>query len=322
MSVGHVLVLTNSSDVTSDYLCSRFEQEKVRFCRFDTDKDCSTAAFVYQSGSATLKWSTSSVTTEQIGAVVLRRPKPVQIHRNGDEYSAGHTAGEWSEAIEGFLAHIEERFWINHPARNSRASHKIEQLTRAERCGLHIPRTLVTNSIDEAEKFVLSEKNGVVVKPLASGFIERASPEHDTVIYTREFKKEHRQYLKEIRFCPVLFQEMIPKVIDVRVTMLDGIIVATGIRASESDGTQRLDIRRDNMSDAEYLVLEPPCCVSAAMRLLIQSYGLRFAALDFGVTKSGQWVFFEVNPNGQWAWLDLYGKTDIASIFISRLKEG
>jgi glutathione synthase/RimK-type ligase-like ATP-grasp enzyme len=322
MSVGHVLVLTNSSDATSDYLCSRFEQEKVRFCRFNTDQDCCTTTFVYHSGSARLTWSRSSVPADQVRAVVFRRPKPVQIRRNRGEYCADHAAGEWSEAIEGFLAHIEEKSWINHPARNSRASHKIEQLTRAERCGLHIPRTLVTNSIDKAEKFIDSETNGVIVKPLASGFIERANPEQDTVIYTREFKKAHRRYLKEIRFCPVLFQEMVPKIMDVRVTMLDGIIVATGIRATENDGTQRLDIRRNNMSDAEYVTVEPPRGVSAAMKRLIRSYGLRFAALDFGVTRSGAWVFFEVNPNGQWAWLDLYAKTNIASVFISRLKEG
>ncbi len=31
--------------------------------------------------------------------------------------------------------------------------------------------------------------------------------------------------------------------------------------------------------------------------------GLFFGALDFAVTPGGRWVFFEVNPNGQWHWL-------------------
>ncbi|MGD0572910.1 MAG: hypothetical protein ABSB11_07790 [Sedimentisphaerales bacterium] len=320
MSAEHILVLTNSLDVTSDYLCSRFKQEGICFSRFNTDKDCRIATFLYKSGSLNLKWSKNILKPEQITTVVLRRPKPVEIHKNGNVYSERHTAGEWSEVLEGFLAHIDERNWINHPARNSGSSHKIEQLSRSKRHGLNIPRTLVTNNAREAEKFVSSKKNGVIVKPLSSGFIERASPEEDTIIYTQQFKRNHYQFLKEIKYCPVLFQEMIPKVIDVRVTILDGIIVATGIRAIENDGSQRLDIRRNNMSDVEYFPLKLPHDVSTSVRSLIKSYGLRFAALDFGVTKSGEWFFFEINPNGQWAWLDLYGKADIASVFIKQLK--
>lgn len=31
---------------------------------------------------------------------------------------------------------------------------------------------------------------------------------------------------------------------------------------------------------------------------------LSFGALDFLVTSSGDWVFLEINPNGQWAWIE------------------
>ena len=30
----------------------------------------------------------------------------------------------------------------------------------------------------------------------------------------------------------------------------------------------------------------------------------------------GNWYFFEINPNGQWAWLDSDGGTNIAGSFI------
>jgi D-alanine-D-alanine ligase-like ATP-grasp enzyme len=32
--------------------------------------------------------------------------------------------------------------------------------------------------------------------------------------------------------------------------------------------------------------------------------GLTFGALDFVMTADGDLVFLEVNPNGQWLWLD------------------
>ena len=132
---------------------------------------------------------------------------------------------------------------------------------------------------------------------------------------------ENREHLKKIQHCPILFQELIPKVLDVRVTMIDGVIIATGMKASDNDGSQRLDIRRNNMSDVEYSSLVMPEKVSAALSSFVQSYGLRFAAIDFGITDAGEWIFFELNPNGQWAWLDLFGATDIGSVFVKQLKK-
>lgn len=38
--------------------------------------------------------------------------------------------------------------------------------------------------------------------------------------------------------------------------------------------------------------------------------GLLYAAFDFAVTPSGDWIFFECNPSGQWQWLE--GETGAA----------
>lgn len=320
MSSAHVLMVTNSNDVTADYLCSRLERNGIQFSRLNTDTDCRTAMFHYWAGDSRLEWRNNICMPEGISSVVFRRPVPLQITKNGDPYSERHTAGEWAEALEGFLAHIEERRWVNYPARNWGASHKVEQLSRARKHGLCIPRTLVTNKPSEAEEFLLQEAAGLVVKPLASGFIERSYPEEDTIIYTSKFTKEHQGLLQRIVSCPVLFQEMILKVVDVRVTILDGSIVSTGIRTPEKNGNQRLDVRRDEMSGAKYFSIEMPPDLVAKVQALILSYGLRFATLDFGVTELGEWYFFEINPNGQWAWLDLCGATDIASLFVEHLK--
>ena len=37
---------------------------------------------------------------------------------------------------------------------------------------------------------------------------------------------------------------------------------------------------------------------------LLDSFALRFAALDFVVDPDGRWWFLECNPNGQWAWIE------------------
>jgi hypothetical protein len=45
--------------------------------------------------------------------------------------------------------------------------------------------------------------------------------------------------------------------------------------------------------------------VEAALRRLMDSFELNFASLDMIVTPEGEFVFLELNPNGQWLWLEL-----------------
>jgi hypothetical protein len=45
--------------------------------------------------------------------------------------------------------------------------------------------------------------------------------------------------------------------------------------------------------------------VQASIRRLMDSFGLNFASLDMIVTPEGDFVFLELNPNGQWLWLEL-----------------
>jgi hypothetical protein len=73
---------------------------------------------------------------------------------------------------------------------------------------------------------------------------------------------------------------------------------------------------RDNMSGVEYSPEALPAEVKNALHALARSYGLRFAAVDMMVASTG-WYFLEVNPNGQWAWLDLVGGASIYELFLN-----
>ncbi|MCP3065815.1 hypothetical protein LXT21_44315 [Myxococcus sp. K38C18041901] len=242
----------------------------------------------------------------------MRRPKRIAIPLDvGDEAGRRHSANEWAEALEGFFARIEEGRWINHPTRTTQASRKLTQLDLAKRIGLVIPSTLLTQDETEARQF-LAEFGRVVVKPLSGGYLERASPEEDTQVYTSRIEKEHGQHLGLVSRCPTLFQAEVEKEFDSRVCVVDGRLVAVGMRRRGQDGKQLLDIRRNNMEGVEYFPLEVPADVAAKLRTLVGSLGLRFAAVDFAVDVHGEWVFFEVNASGQWAWLDLAGVADVA----------
>ncbi len=70
------------------------------------------------------------------------------------------------------------------------------------------------------------------------------------------------------------------------------------------------------MQDVKYVQVEPPPDVESALIALVRSYSLRFAAVDMAVADDGRWIFFEINPNGQWAWLDISGGFDMARLFV------
>jgi glutathione synthase/RimK-type ligase-like ATP-grasp enzyme len=247
--------------------------------------------------------------------VWYRRPERLKDDRFDDSAEGLYTLAEWTEAIEGFFAHIPERLWVNHPARNAAASHKIEQLTVAKSLGFAIPDTLMTQNRKSLLKFYgLHQK--IIAKPMASGCIERGPGQPNSLIYTNQIRPEDLEDLADLALCPTLFQQFIEKSADVRISVVDHHVHAVALNAVDDTGRQRCDIRRNNMADVRYERIEVPVAITAAIRKLMAHYQLRFGAIDMAVSTSGEWYFLEINPNGQWAWLDLAGSCNIAASFI------
>lgn len=320
MSDSVVLVLSNSADATADYLCQRLTEGNIVHYRFDTDAAIETARLTFTDADLNLAWNGHAIRPNDIQCVIYRRPKPIVPLIAGDAFQRKHAADEWAEAIEGFLAHIPPTKWINYPPRNFIASHKVEQLTSARACGLAVPEWVVTNDPAEAAQFLRKHGHELVAKPLASGYIEREEPSRDTLIYTHSINQSHEPLFDRLPGCPVLFQTKVNKAEDIRMIVLDSHIAAISLKATSPDGSQRLDIRRDNMQDVRYKPVSVPPHIANGVRALMRGYGLRFAAIDFAIDSDGRWIFFEVNPNGQWAWLDLVGACDMGGAFVETLR--
>ncbi|MGH3591472.1 MAG: ATP-grasp ribosomal peptide maturase, partial [Pseudonocardiaceae bacterium] len=81
----------------------------------------------------------------------------------------------------GVLASL-DTLWVNHPNRASDAIYKPLQLTTAARCGLAVPRTLVTNDASAVRHFHNESGPGLICKVFGSNAIT----EHGTtqVAYT------------------------------------------------------------------------------------------------------------------------------------------
>lgn len=316
-----LFILTNSQDATASFLISILEKSNIPFERLDTDQFLSTIAISYSTGKPSIRINGRWYNAEDVDHIWYRRPEKLKDARFNDSPESQYTLAEWTEFIECFFAHVPLAKWINHPSCNTIASRKLEQLTTAVKLGFSVPDTLATQEPDELRNFFKLHHGQVIVKPLSTGYIERAGEENDSLIYTNRVSEHHLDNLADLANCPTLFQQFIQKQFDVRITVMDSDIHAVALRASDDHGKQRCDIRRNNMLDVAYEVISLPEVIKDKIEGLMAHYSLRFAAIDMAVSKDGEWYFFEVNPNGQWAWLDMSAGTHISASFVKAFSE-
>jgi hypothetical protein len=315
-----VLVLTNSSDATADFLLGKLAQSSIAHVRLDTDAFVETARLTATESDAKLYFGGECFSPESFSHIWLRRPLGLTPKIAGDPGASLHLEKEWAAALEGWLARIPRERWINHPLSNGAASCKVEQLWRAKRAGLEVPPSLVTQSREEAHKFFEANNGSVVVKAIHGGYIERTGPQTDTVIYTHAITPNEISLFPADKACPTLLQRRVEKKCDVRITIVDQALHAIALIAPDESGAQRLDIRREMMAGVTYTALSVPAAVETALRRYVASYQLRFAAIDMVLDEDDQWIFLELNPNGQWAWLDQCGASDIGTSFINSFR--
>lgn len=190
--------------------------------------------------------------------------------------------------------------WMNHPTAVWQAEYKPYQLSLASKLGLLIPRTIITNDPDEI-RTAFNEFGKMIVKPARTGHIVRNGTEFS--VFTSQVLTEHLGELESARLSPSIYQELIPKQFDIRVTIVGQRIFAAAID-SQSDPSATIDWRcTSNPQLPHYRVVLPEHVIGQLLRLM-DALGLVFGAIDLIQTTKGDYYFLEVNPSGQWLWMD------------------
>jgi glutathione synthase/RimK-type ligase-like ATP-grasp enzyme len=215
-----------------------------------------------------------------------------------DPAQAHWAAGEAREALNGLWRTLDAR-WVNPPLAEAAAVSKPEQLQRARLHGLAVPETLVTNDGAEAQEFASAGQT--ICKPMGRGAITVDGAER--LFFTRLLNDDDVAALATIGPEPYLLQRLIPKQYDLRVTIIGEELFAVRID-SQVDSESSVDWRRGDANELNHEAIDLPRDVAERCLALIKSYGLVFAAVDFAVDPEGRHVFFEINPSGQWAWLE------------------
>jgi glutathione synthase/RimK-type ligase-like ATP-grasp enzyme len=236
----------------------------------------------------------ADINLADVRAVWYRRPQPFGIAPYLTRPS--HRAFAYNEAHEAVagLWQTLDVFWMNHPTRDEVAARKAYQLKVAVASGLEIPRTLISNDPDEVRRY-LDERGSqeTIYKSFSATELEWRE--------TRLVGTDELTVLDQVRHAPVIFQEYVPAVVDLRVTVVGDDIFAAGIHSQ--DTRYRVDFRID-MNRASIEAHSLPGDVESCVRDLIRRLGLVYGAIDMRLTPDGRYVFLEVNPAGQWLFIE------------------
>lgn len=206
-----------------------------------------------------------------------------------------HMLREDAALGDAFFDTLADKHWLDNPV-DIRRARKQKQLDLASKVGLLVPDTLITNSREEARRF-LAEKGRIISKPL-SEIVRYVGDGYLYVSFTREVAEEMLACAPEFFFTS-LFQELIEKRADIRVYYLDGEVFPMAI-FSQADARTALDFR-DYIHDKpnRQVPCRLPGPVIESIRRLMSALGLVNGSIDLIHTKKGEHVFLEVNPVGQ-----------------------
>lgn len=321
-----VLIVSNSKDPHADIVEKKLRESGEDVFRFDTDKFAVGETFIALSDKEpnTLWQKGQSIALDSIKSVWYRRPEDLKIPLPQGSRELKFAKDELQALLDQLYYLAPKALWVSPVLALRKARQKYHQLQTAKSLGFMIPRTLMTNSPEKAKQFIESCTGRAIYKTLNMPAI--MTDEQDAgmlALPTSLLTKESMEHLSELPKTGGIFQEYVPKQYEIRVTVIGEEVSACRIDSQSAELEEdRVDWRRaiaiGTMKATSY---DLPKAVADKCLALTKSYGLTFGAIDLIRRPDGEYVFLEINPNGQWIWVEeLTGQPLIASMikFLSR----
>ncbi len=326
MTKNKVLIITHSKDNPSiDTVSEHIRTLGAVPIRFNTDlfpTEVQIASHQLNSGnhSVLITETGEVVKSSEIMAVWYRRFYPAKgLPIDMDIQLKQPSIEESKRTILGFLDSLQcfklDDYWdVKH------ASNKEYQLMLARKVGLDLPNTLTSNSPDAVRQFFTDNKSKIITKMQTAFSIWNEDIEQ--VVFTNKIKEEHLDKLEELNLCPMVFQEHIEKEVELRATVVGNQVFCASIDPEIMKGMETDWRKRGMYTLDKWQPYDLPKEEADKVVELAKALNLNYGAADIILTPDGSYKFLEINPCGEFYWMDVYQKLGICEAIARNLVSG
>ena len=297
-----ILILSHKTDYTSDIVVDKLNQRRIQYYRLNSDD--------FQNVNLVINFYQEI--KEEITSIWVRRFSLPQEIITSQE--SNWLYQEYRAFIFNYIVSKKVRI-MSDPYSIDKAENKSLQLSVAKDLGFNIPKTIITGNLEEIIKFRKYVNNSILIKPIYMNQINLENTEFQ--IFSNILKDSDLENYKNYTSFPSIFQEYIDKEYEIRVTVVGNKIFSAKVD-SQSNPITKVDWRREKMKFEKY---ELPAEIEHICFELLEKLNLSFGAIDLIKSKNGIYYFLEINPNGQWGWIQFDTDQPIAEAIIEWLEK-
>ena len=297
-----VLILTKRMDIESDLIGIQLLKDGVDYIKIneeDIPLDFGAEFRIGRKNNILLKLRNKEINTENI-KVVLFRYFDLKFLKILTGIRQLYIEQQWYQLFNCLQTSL-RCLWINNPNNTITAENRLYQLLVAQKIGFRIPDTSITNIPSSGIRFCNEHPKKAIAKVL----------HHHEIIY-KEFS--HRfptsaiaansiSNTNGIKYAPVILQERITSKEEIRITVVKSKVFPIRITAAKSK-SKYSDLHKieERFLNFEHFNIEKnikKLCIK-----LNKEMGLLLSSIDLMVDNKGQIYFLEINPIGDWNWLE------------------
>jgi len=287
-----ILIITHKDDYTADFVIDKLNRNFIPYYRFNCED-------ILKNDINLLIGNKQGLTINNLSAfdsVWYRRTKLPELNdfNSGERLYLLH---EVDTLMNNLFAVIKGK-WLSNPIAVAAAENKFVQLNFAKEVGFNVPNTLVTTNKKELISFYDANKK-TIIKPVGMGRVDYRD-NSSKLIFSNILDPKKINEIDSFEIAPAIYQEYIEKEYEIRVTVIGEDIFAASVN-SQSKVESSIDWRRFKMKFEKYLL---PKEIEEKCFLLLDKLNISFGAFDLIKSTNGQYYFLEVNPNGQWVWIE------------------
>jgi hypothetical protein len=265
---------------------------------------CGESSFLLtrHSGERIVDRAADEIDLARVTTIWKRRPDFVTPHESvTDPLCRKFIVEEGEATLYGLWDSLPCRWVPSRPGIERRADSKFWQLQLARELGFEIPPTLVSNSPREVMEFYRRHQGRIISKLISRAFKDHVWDEFFRL--TEPVTRRDISYFSAVRYSPMVFQAYVPKQLELRITVVGTQVFAAELHTQYSHRTKH-DSRRYDHFQTPIRIHELPPELSARCVQLVQRMELCYGTIDIVLTPDNRYVFLELNPNGQYLWIE------------------